>query len=333
MSMKVSRTTPLTSVLSPKGRGSKPRRQSKSLAGERPVQSVRREFPSARGGEGRGRGIRHSKRLRIPVLVQDHDLAGHFSTMIGAARKRWPVRFGVPFPKGALRDASSLAMIDDKRRISFQAEITNRWPDASVKWASVLALVDLRVSETKTLFLQAASSRGWKEWPLAYARCYENEQGFIVSNGEMTIKASRNLDALQIMRGDFVIASTPPSLELMIEDGEVHRPRWKSATIETEGALNVRLVYRGQYASAGGTTSFDVEFGFELTAAQPWIEWFHRLNHRVAGKPRLAVPRLAVEQRWELSAPHTVVRQTHRGEEWLPRDVRQQGKLEVRVAG
>src|ERR1041384_5963026 len=159
--MKPSRTTPLTSVLSPKGRGSKPRRENKPLPGER--QSVRRKFPSPLGGEGRVRGIRHSKRLRIPILVQDHDLAGHFSTMIGADRKRWPVRFGVPFPKGALSNASSLALIDEKRRVPFQAQITNRWPDGSVKWASVLALVDLRVSKKKTLSLQAASSRAWKE--------------------------------------------------------------------------------------------------------------------------------------------------------------------------
>jgi len=273
------------------------------------------------------------KRLRVPITIQDHDLAGHFSQMIGAPRERWPLRFGVPFPKGVLRDPASLAVLDGDRVLPSQFQITNRWPDGSIRWLSALALVDLRVSETKRLFLQSGNPGEHRQSPTPALAAKEQNGSLQLSNGILSIEASRSLDSLILKHSDTVIAASPPTLELQLATDERLRPAWSSARLESDGPLRSRIVYRGHYVAPSGETSFDAEFGVELTARQSWIECFHRVMHKVPGTPSLPVRRLALRQDWELDGAHYVVRQSHRGHEWLPRDVRRAGHVEVRVTG
>ncbi|MBN1422270.1 MAG: hypothetical protein JXP34_26080 [Planctomycetes bacterium] len=46
----------------------------------------------------------------------------------------WPVTAGVPFPAGALRSASHVALYRDDREIPLQTEVTSTWHDGSVRW-------------------------------------------------------------------------------------------------------------------------------------------------------------------------------------------------------
>lgn len=279
----------------------------------------------------------------MPVLlfVQDHDLAGHFSNMVGAARKHWPVRVGVPFPKGKLRQVEGLTLLDRNRSLPFQPQVTKRWPDGSIQWISGLALVDLAVSQTKQLSLVVAagvdrgvsSTKAKPRSTPAATTVTESEHGFTLANEFLRIEISRTLDLFRVCREETALADTPPVFELVTEDGNVLQPRWTSARVESDGSLRGRVSLRGHYESANGDPSFDVEFGLDLTAGQSWVECFHRLTHKVPGAPAIRVRRLALRQDWALAHPHYVVRQSHRGHEWLPRDVRKPGHVEVRVTG
>jgi len=77
--------------------------------------------------------MKTEKQVIIPIRLQDHDLDGHFSRLVGVARKDWPIRFGVPFPEGQLRDIKQLELQDGKRALPFQCQITNRWKGGSIR--------------------------------------------------------------------------------------------------------------------------------------------------------------------------------------------------------
>jgi len=262
-----------------------------------------------------------TKNLHIPITIQDHHMDGHFSQLIGAPRKAWPVRFGVPFPKSALRDTGALVLRDGKTALPFQAQITNCWPNGSIRWLSVLALVDLQVGETKQLSLETSPTAAAVKAPKMKA------QGDSLDNGPVNIKASTTLGVFQIQYQGALFADAAPVFELELEDGKTYQPQWQSTSIEREGPLRSRLVHRGEYAAG-----WAVEFGIELTAGQPWVECFHRLIHKVPGQTHLTVRRLSIRQAWNLTDAQYVVRQCFRGENWMPRDVRKTGRVEVKVS-
>ncbi|MFN0165421.1 MAG: hypothetical protein ACKV22_03235 [Bryobacteraceae bacterium] len=54
-----------------------------------------------------------------------------------------PVAFGIPFPKGLLRDASQFGLFDGSRAVPVQASVARRWPDGTIRWMFVRTFVDL----------------------------------------------------------------------------------------------------------------------------------------------------------------------------------------------
>ena len=51
-------------------------------------------------------------------------------------RRLEPVTFGVPFPRGCLREPLTLALLDgDGRRAPLQVQVLDHWPDGSIRWA------------------------------------------------------------------------------------------------------------------------------------------------------------------------------------------------------
>src|SRR5262245_65678460 len=53
----------------------------------------------------------------------------------GVAREAFPVRGGVPLPRGRIRDAHTLWLATPGQRAALlQQEVLERWPDGSVRW-------------------------------------------------------------------------------------------------------------------------------------------------------------------------------------------------------
>ncbi len=52
-----------------------------------------------------------------------------------------PVRFGVPFPRGALQSPTATLISPEQEEVAAQARVTARWPDGSVRWTLVDALL------------------------------------------------------------------------------------------------------------------------------------------------------------------------------------------------
>mgnify|MGYP000895072032 CR=1 FL=1 len=67
----------------------------------------------------------------------------HFPRLSRFDRTAEPIRFAAPFPQGALRPEEAVAVAIGDRSVPTQARPTATWPDGSVKWLLVDALVDL----------------------------------------------------------------------------------------------------------------------------------------------------------------------------------------------
>ena len=53
----------------------------------------------------------------------------------GMARQDFPVTGGMPLAQGAVTDAATLELRDDRgASVPSQAQATSRWPDGSVRW-------------------------------------------------------------------------------------------------------------------------------------------------------------------------------------------------------
>ncbi|MCC6445847.1 MAG: hypothetical protein IT210_20630 [Armatimonadetes bacterium] len=82
----------------------------------------------------------------VALTVQDY---------AGTARKGAPVRGGVPFPLGAVREGKTARLLNAKGRdIPCAVRPIARWHDGSVKWLLVDALVDIPANGAVSLRLQ-----------------------------------------------------------------------------------------------------------------------------------------------------------------------------------
>jgi hypothetical protein len=190
---------------------------------------------------------------------------------------------------------------------------------------SVLALVDLALSERKTVFLAPAGRKRAATMPAATV--HSTPAGFTLTNDRVAIEAGPSLDPLRVRVADGVWASTAPSFELELEGGTLCRARWSRVDSWTEGPLRSGLV------DPDGREEFAAEFRIEQTAAQPWIECRHRLIRQLPGGGPGNIRRLTISQQWDLENSACLLRQLTRGEEWLPRDVCQRDPVRIRVTG
>ncbi|MEJ0084611.1 MAG: hypothetical protein WDO72_02910 [Pseudomonadota bacterium] len=78
---------------------------------------------------------------------------------IGVARRDEPVRIGVPLARGVLAEPGEAALLAGEKLLAAQFTALARWPDRSVKWLLVDALVDSEANAEQRLSLRRAPAR------------------------------------------------------------------------------------------------------------------------------------------------------------------------------
>src|SRR5436853_3172950 len=58
----------------------------------------------------------------------------HVKETAGIRRSAYPVNGRVPFPKGALKDASHVRLMLADREVAAQIAVESKWPDQSIQW-------------------------------------------------------------------------------------------------------------------------------------------------------------------------------------------------------
>jgi len=141
-----------------------------------------------------------------------------------------PVSFGVPFAQGELKDVSALTLSGD---IPTDAWVNARWPDGSVKWAGLAAVVPEGKENLKLV-------NGKKKETKSLVTTTNNQ--FIVNTGRLTAYLPKQgtslldslcLDGRKIGGTASLVATT---------DAESYQSQLKKVEVERSG--NVRAVIR-----------------------------------------------------------------------------------------
>lgn len=76
-------------------------------------------------------------------------------------RNGWPATVGIPFARGALGSVNDLRLATvDGQPVTLQADVFSRWPDGSVKWATVSFLADTTRDNRPGYRLEVVSGGG-----------------------------------------------------------------------------------------------------------------------------------------------------------------------------
>ena len=147
-----------------------------------------------------------------------------------------PMSFGVPFAQGELKDVSMLALSDDT---PVDAWVNARWPDGSVKWAGLSAVV----SPNDGLFVTSKKKKVQKNSPSIVVS--NDQNSILVNTGRLLVnipKKGRNvIDSLciagkRVGGAASLIASTDADVFLSnVTKVEVERMGKVSAVIKAEG--------------------------------------------------------------------------------------------------
>ena len=148
------------------------------------------------------------------------------------------VSFGVPFQQGELQDVSLLTLSDN---IPVDSWVNARWPDGSVKWAGLAAVIP---ADAEQVTLLKKTKRQEQSTVLSVQ---ENEKQIVVNTGEMTAYVSKSGEALMdslCLNGKRVggrvtlIAST---------DKATFHSQVTSATVERAGRIRTVIKVEGKH--------------------------------------------------------------------------------------
>lgn len=154
----------------------------------------------------------------------------------GVSRDDWPVTGGVPFARGAVKDAGNVRLFDDSGQlVRLQREVMAWWDDGSIKWLLLdfFATVDANVTRVYTL----RYGDGVQPATESRLRWRKTERGVSVDTGCLRAEISNRLfESLSVKQEDGSWA------DVVTGPGEM----WMSANGEKEGRYSSALGREGE---------------------------------------------------------------------------------------
>jgi len=189
----------------------------------------------------------------------------------------WPVTFGVPFPAGALWDASKLRVVDGEgRELPSQCEATGLWaPEGSVKWVRFDALVNSR----EACYVQVAREPVRSE-PARALTLKKRGDDIVVDTGAAVYTLGPGPSPIKEIRsGGRVVATCERTRGLYVVDqkGNVASAsaEGEDVRIEADGPVAACVRFEGFYRREDGQQVARHTTRVELFAGQP----FARVTH------------------------------------------------------
>jgi hypothetical protein len=177
----------------------------------------------------------------------------------GTPRRGEPIAVGVPLPSGALRDASSAAVVDAAdQSIPSQHQVLARWPDGSIRWLLTELHATVAARERTSVFLQARSLSK----PADHGAAPAGDAAIEVLAGACRFAVPRHGAELLSARRSTSGASAADSVTLRLQavDGTQYQAMVESAELESAGPVRVTV-----NASGGFGRSTPLRFRSRLT--------------------------------------------------------------------
>jgi hypothetical protein len=180
----------------------------------------------------------------------------------GMERIMEPVTFGIPFPKGYLKEKTHLGIYDSKgNTIPFQIKILSNWQEQSVKWALLDILVNCEPKSAVNYYLIL------KDQPFLEEGQHYDSIKIEESNSSITIdteKAIFIIDKKTFMpfrqvniSGVNVIDQSNSCMMLKDEFNREYTPKIKNISIETRGLIRSTVKAQGQFVYKDGSVFSD----------------------------------------------------------------------------
>ena len=157
-----------------------------------------------------------------------------------------PVSFGVPFAQGELKDVATLTLSDE---IQTEAWVNARWPDGSVKWAGLAAVIP---AGSKDLKVVQQSKRPRKTKGDNASWTTETNRQIIVKTGRLTAYLSKEgtnlfdslcIDGRRVGGAATLVAST---------EAESFLSHVKNVEVEQSGNIRTVIKLEGVHQGASG---------------------------------------------------------------------------------
>lgn len=222
--------------------------------------------------------------------MTDFTVPIYVGELIGLDRAAEAIRIGVPLPRGLVHDSSEVVIVTASgRSVPHQLTPLSRWPDRSVKWLLVDAIVALSAGERRELALKPGRVEPSEacEWP--QLRLTEDDGSITIETGRGRFQINREFAGpFTAMAVDdvSVLRAGGSSLRLVAGDGTVCRSGATRLSIEENGPIRASILAEGDFQDTplsfacravftAGTTVVRLEFLLRNTraAAHPGGTW------------------------------------------------------------
>lgn len=184
----------------------------------------------------------------------------------------WPVQQGIPFPMGALKDASNLTLRQAGQPVPAAMRRLNTWPDGSVQWAVAAFTHSSGAAEADRTYevgygTEVRASRRRPEHPVVAS----GERG--AGNGLVRLRVAGSPEAptgLSVLagRGRVVVPELAPYLRA---GGKNYGARWSGAEWLSRSAQVAELALTGELVAPDGDRYGACRLRAALFAGCPYV--------------------------------------------------------------
>jgi hypothetical protein len=206
------------------------------------------------------------------------DIALHVEERASIARAAQVVRFGVPLPRGLVRDVSQLRVVatgspgGGGAPVPHQLRVSARWPDCTAKWVLVDVPVTLVPGERREYRLVDGAEEGYAPAGLRLVRHPDHVDVDTGAARFVVADRGRNLLASAIVGGEGLMDITGLGATLRSVDGAAHDARVESLEIEETGPLVAVVALAGRFDSASGPSALRWRARLKFTAGSGCVQ-------------------------------------------------------------
>ena len=191
----------------------------------------------------------------------------------------WPLIAGLPFPAGALKDASQICILNDGEPVPAQIDVVATWRDGSIRWAHA-AFTASPQGDYGVAFGQGVTRSG----PASPCTVRQADKGAVtVNTGAAVYEFEPNalLPSRATMGETTILAGDGEGAYLVDNRGRKARVSGADAEITTElhkrGPARVVVRREGWYVTAGGQRVARAKMWFYFAANSPFVRMTHTL--------------------------------------------------------
>jgi len=189
----------------------------------------------------------------------------------GLPKAGFPLEMGIPLPLGAADSPESLRFTrGDGQRIYTQKQVTDNWPDGSLRWLLAQMPVKPSTGDIALAFTKDGAS------PAGSVKVVERDAGLKVSSGAVSLEQG-GVDPIDTLsyRGKTAFTGLQLALEVA---GKVIPGTNDNGQVVEEGPFHTRLVMEGRFEgldTAYGTYALYCSVYHDLPYVKFWFRYFN----------------------------------------------------------